>query len=215
MGSPSIKPTEELSAMPYSEYEKSVSDERAPSPKSSKKVLKDREIIRRNLTPEKAVELIDSGYVISLHRSLRDEVPLITLLFLSICITTAVSIYFPVTTDGFPTQVFGPLVIIALLFHRRWNAKYFLEKDGITLVKGILLIHLSRLKCDYEKVKVVEVQKNLLQRILNVGDVRISTALVNQPEMSLDGLSNPYFYAGIVKLRIKEIDLNKKDGGGK
>ena len=201
--------------MPYSEYEKSVSDERTPSLKTSKRVLKDSEIIRRNLTPEKTMEFLASGYVISLHRSLRDEVPLIALLILSISIMTLVTVYFPDTTESFPMQIFGPLTIIALLCHRRWNAKYFIEKDGITVVKGLLLINLSRLSYDYKKIKVVEVRKNILQRILNVGDVLVSTTHVRQPEISLEGLLNPYFYTGIIKLKIKEAEMPHEKEGGK
>lgn len=203
----------DMNKMKYGEYDAYVPDNRAPRFVPQSRILTDRDISLKNLNPDQINTYLDDGGIIKLHRSLRDEIPIILLLIISV-----VGIIFLTLSDqynfpgSFPAQIFVPLVIIALIFHRRLNATYYVDKDGISFVKGILTLYLSRVPIEYSKLRLVEVGKNIIQRMLKVGDLRISTQLIDPPEVSIWGIANPYFYAAIIRDRIRkaEEDGNRK-----
>lgn len=52
----------------------------------------------------------------------------------------------------------------------------------------------------------MDLGKNLLQRVLNVGDIRISVKLIDSPEMIMGGIGTPYYYASLLRLKTVEAE---------
>lgn len=197
----------DMDKVSYADYESEVGDGR--NPRFTEKILTDSDISSNNLSPESVGKLLTEGYVVKLHRSMRDEIPLLILLVLSIVTMVGISISLEGTIPTFPVQVFSPLVIVGIIVHRRYNATYFIESGGIAIVKGILTFNLSRMTLEYKKMRAIEVGKNLLERFLNVGDVRISTRLFDSPGIAFRGIANPYFYATVIRNHIHEVDESR------
>ncbi len=197
----------DMDTMEYSEFEEAASDLRHPGLIDNKRILTDREISRKNISPGMLAERMEEGYVIKLHRSFRDEIPLILLLVVvSVLVVWLTLEAAALDIGGFPAQFFLPLVIVTMILHRRFNSTYFIHKNGVAVVKGILKLYMIRFPLEYDKMRAVEVGKNLLQRLLNVGDIRISTQLIDQPEVVMYGIANPYFYGTLLRTSLSKFD---------
>ncbi len=56
----------------------------------------------------------------------------------------------------------------------------------------------------YENVKGVEVDQNIVERILDVGDVKVWTAISGTPEVVMEGVDNPNRVAAIIRKQLDE-----------
>ncbi len=197
----------DMDKMDYSQFESTVGDIRSPGFIEQAKVIRNSEIARRNISPARLAEYLAQGYVVKLHRSFRDELPLFILLAAVLGLIMWYWAAYPeIDAGGFPAELFLPLAIIGVILHRKYNSTYYIHQHGIAIVKGILKFYLVRLPLEYERMRAVEVGKNLLQRILNVGDIRISTQLIDQPEIIIQGIAIPYFYGTFLRTALTKFD---------
>ena len=131
-----------------------------------------------------------------MRRSIFADIPWFILLIISGCLS--LFLFFQDPTLG-ASAIFIPLVIAAALAHRYLDNKYLMGKDYSALVNGLLSLRQSTTRIIYDDMMSVEVTKSLYQRFLNIGDLRISTKLIDDPEVTFYGIHNPYFYRAIVE----------------
>lgn len=136
---------------------------------------------------------------ITLRRSYVDLIPLIILFLLSVILVAFISLSEPETTPRMPVQVFIPMALLAVIFHRKFNRYYIITREGVKMFRGLLGLNLSEQMVDVNRMKHVELKQNILQRILGVGDISISTVLIEEPEVRIRGIYQPYDLISLIK----------------
>ena len=66
----------------------------------------------------------------------------------------------------------------------------------------IIDIFMNDIRLDFENIRGVEVDQNLLQRILGVGDVLVGSSMHADVEMTMAGVRHPEKYREIIEKRI-------------
>jgi uncharacterized membrane protein YdbT with pleckstrin-like domain len=142
---------------------------------------------------------------IVIHRSWRSLLGRI-LLFLLLC-TAAIylSSYFPgsiitgslfdwgshTITLSLPLWWLLPFLSLTDMLVRIYDDRYVISHRGIEATIGILSLHQRKCFIRYEDVRSVETYQTLMARILNIGDVGISTAASGAVEVVLAGVGTP------------------------
>lgn len=105
--------------------------------------------------------------------------------------------------------VFAPIVFLPLYFKYR-TLRYHLDEEGISVSWGILFrreIHLA-----YRRIQDINVQRNLLERWLDIGTVQIQTASGSaEAEMTLVGIRD---YDAVRDFLYRRMRGLEPDGGG-
>ena len=90
-----------------------------------------------------------------------------------------------------PVLFLFPFSVFVLAAVRIYNVRYVIDARGIEARVGILSLkqHITRVR--YEDVRSVETDQTLLDRILNIGNLEVSTAATGMVEIVLQGIANP------------------------
>ncbi len=197
---------EALRDLTYSEIASKTSDDVATAGRAKK--LYPYMIAMQGMTPQDVVERLRGRYVLVLRRSWRGE----SLLIAAFIISVVISLLWNLQTFGEllygSSVLFLPATILAALLHRRFNRKCILSADALTVIQGLIGINLFRVRIPIDQIKALEMKRSVIQRILNVGDIQVSTIMFDQPQVDVQGLVNPLFYVGI--LRTINQDLNQE-----
>lgn len=86
------------------------------------------------------------------------------------------------------------LFLVLVIIHAIYNYKYVLSDDFILAMEGILSLQLLQTKVRYEDIKFVEVDKSILGRILDYGNVYIASAATSDIEITLRNISSPFLF---------------------
>jgi uncharacterized membrane protein YdbT with pleckstrin-like domain len=138
--------------------------------------------------------------------------------FLVLVLIGILSIYIldPTQPRGLPFEWFAPLAILGVIIHKKYNRKYVISNKGIAFKSGYLSLKLSEQALSFSKLRAVEVNRNLLQRILNLGDVGVDTILGDEPELFLRGIFKPAELAAVIDYFIaKKAEEASQSGGVK
>jgi len=84
--------------------------------------------------------------------------------------------------------------LVLVIIHAIYNYKYVLTDDFILAMEGILSLQLLQTKVRYEDIKFVEVDKSILGRILDYGNVYIASAATSDIEITLRNISSPFLF---------------------
>lgn len=105
--------------------------------------------------------------------------------------------------------IFAPIVFLPLYFRYR-TLRYHLDEEGISVSWGILFrreIHLT-----YRRIQDINVQRNILERWLDIGTVQIQTASgSSEAEMTLVGIRD---YEDVRDFLYRRMRGLEPDGGG-
>ena len=85
----------------------------------------------------------------------------------------------------------APLTVLMLAIVRLYDVRYQVDDMGIECRIGILSLHQHTVRVRYEDVRSVELEQTLLDRLLDIGDVYISTAANAGVEVVFSGVSAP------------------------
>lgn len=156
------------------------------------------------------------GKVLIYRRSFLDLIHWCFFFVLSVVIIIAIYIFIPGEPSGWPFEWFIPLSILTVIIHKKYNRKYVVSAHGISFQRGILSIRKKEQALSYAKFRSAELQQSILQRILNLGDLGITTILGDQPEIKLVGIFKPRELAAVIEFFIaKMVNSFPKEGGGK
>ena len=128
------------------------------------------------------------------------------LLFLFLCWTSIyLSHHFPATVlkgsifESDSSRVFLTLPLFWLLpafvlgtaLYRIYDVRYLMGDSGLEAQSGVLSLRLVKTKVRYEDILSVEVIQGLLDRILQVGILEVSTSATGGVEVILEGVASP------------------------
>lgn len=199
----------ELSEKSFSEIE-AVTSEVLVAGNRLDKIINEKIVLNKNFTPEQLTEKILEGSTLILKKSWINEIPLILILFLSIYMCSWLFTFSGLlfSLNDLIAIIFIPLAIFAALIHRIFNRRYYISSESVTITKGLLSPLTKRVPLALSKIKEVELTENIFQRVVNVGDLKFSTHLFDEPEISIIGIYNPGFYMVLLRIIMKNYRVN-------
>lgn len=202
-----------LGQLDYDTIAQEISDDNSTVVRAN--IITGAQVARRRFTPQQVVDKLHGKSVLVLRRSWWGELPRFLLLALAILF----SLYL-IASNGLAhiysivPIMFIPLTVISAIVHRRLNRKYTVNSDSVTIITGLISWRMTRISIPVARFKAIEVKKTIVQRILGVGDIQISTVMFDQPEVEMAGLNNPHFYMAVLKL-LHEDEVKKEEGDKK
>mgnify|MGYP006267484077 FL=1 len=140
---------------------------------------------------------------------------LLTLTFPSTIITGPLFDLFGVRINlSLPLAIFLPLGALSQGMYRIYNVKYALDPRGLEARHGVLSMSQVAVRIRYEDIRAIEVRQSVLDRLLDIGKVEISTAASSDTEIIMSGIAAPYHFRQVVQLeRDKRQSVSRKDRG--
>jgi len=108
-----------------------------------------------------------------------------------------------------------PMCAFFSALYRIYNVRYCIDARGIESRTGILALNQTITRIRFEDIRSIETQQSVLERILNVGLLEMSTAATAGVEMLLDGVDSPIALQKILQnerdARLRSATLEKED----
>lgn len=104
----------------------------------------------------------------------------------------------PGVSGNLPVEIFLPLAILAVIIHKKYNVRYALSDKGVSVKIGLISLKLHEQQISFNKLKAVEVKRDLFQRIFDIGDLGLSTVMIDNPEVMLVGVRRPAEIAAVI-----------------
>lgn len=90
-----------------------------------------------------------------------------------------------------PLLAFLPAMSLLSAVYRIYNVRYSIDPRGIESRVGILSLNQTTTRVRFEDIRGVEIDQTILERMLNIGSVQISTAATYTVEIIMDGVAAP------------------------
>jgi uncharacterized membrane protein YdbT with pleckstrin-like domain len=90
-----------------------------------------------------------------------------------------------------PLFWFLPFMTLMVTIVRIYDVRYAVDSRGIEAKTGILSMHQRITRVRYEDIRSIELEQTLLGRMLDIGDVEISTAATGAVEIVFQGIAAP------------------------
>lgn len=107
-------------------------------------------------------------------------------------------------TVALPLFALVPLILGAVAIRDLYDARYVIGADHVRAVSGLISFRKSDVRVEFEHIRGVEVDRSLWGRLVNVGDLRIGTAMAAEVEINIRDVQNPSVYRDIILARCKE-----------
>ena len=136
-------------------------------------------------------------------------------------VTAILSLYFSVTypasvqwislfrIGGFQVNIAIPLFALvpfalgALIIHQLYDCRYEIGDGYVRCTSGRLGFSKQDLRINMEHIRGIEIDRSLYGRIVNIGDLRIGSAMHEEVEIVMGGVFDPSHYRNIVTQRMK------------
>ncbi|MCA9200721.1 MAG: PH domain-containing protein [Planctomycetales bacterium] len=146
------------------------------------------------------------------YRSPLDLLIEITVLILLVPLMVYLSVRYPSTVESFelfeigdhpvsfalPLFALVPVTLLGYVVHKLYNRRYLIGPDHVRCVEGLLSLSKKDVRIDFEDLRGIEVDRSLIGRILNVGDVKIGSAMTAEVEVVFSGVFDPSKYRNMV-----------------
>ncbi|RME60629.1 MAG: PH domain-containing protein, partial [Candidatus Dadabacteria bacterium] len=108
--------------------------------------------------------------------------------------------------SSFPLPLMGLpfLAALTVLLHRKFDRQYVIGPDYVKEVHGLYSLKMRETILEFAKVHGVEIEKNLFQRLFNLGDIGVGSAMTGSTEIIMVGVRDPEKYAKIIEDRVKK-----------
>ncbi|MCI5066183.1 PH domain-containing protein [bacterium] len=90
-----------------------------------------------------------------------------------------------------PLFWFLPVITIGCAMYRIYNVRYTITERGVEREIGILAFQRRLIRVWFEDIRSLQTHQSLLQRMLGVGNLEISTAATGTVEIVLNGIAVP------------------------
>lgn len=152
---------------------------------------------------KKEEALSDSSVeVIVVRHSILNQIPILLSFIAVTVVCTFLTIRFPSTLQevvniggiDLKLPLFGifPLVVLGLLIHRISNERLVFHPGYLLFREGIVSWRETSSRIEYQWIREVNIKQNLLQKILNIGELRVCTVATQQTaEVTMPGVRNP------------------------
>jgi uncharacterized membrane protein YdbT with pleckstrin-like domain len=84
-----------------------------------------------------------------------------------------------------------PFTCLSLAIHKVYNVRYTVDNLGVEVKEGILSLRQVVTKIRYEDIRSVEIDQGVIDRMLDIGTLEISTASTSGIECVLEGVEAP------------------------
>ncbi len=140
----------------------------------------------------------------------------IILLVVALVAMVALSIRYPDFVAVIPLLGFGVgisiwaipvLVMLILIFGALYNRRYVLCDDYVLEARGRVWVKLFTTRIQYVHIKTLEVNKGILGRIFDYGDIILTTGLNDSSHEScieMQGIANPHQIKDLIHAKMVE-----------
>lgn len=90
-----------------------------------------------------------------------------------------------------PLWWFVPFLTLSSAILRIYNVRYCVDRQGVEAKVGILSFNQRITRVRYEDIRSIETEQTLLERMLDIGTVEISTAGTSAVEIIFEGVAYP------------------------
>ena len=84
-----------------------------------------------------------------------------------------------------------PMSALLYLIARMYDVWYVIDRQGIEAWTGILSLRQSITRLRHEDVRSIETDQTVMERLLDVGEVRVATAATDSVEVVFQGVASP------------------------
>lgn len=105
------------------------------------------------------------------------------------------------------------LIFLGKAAYTIYNSSFILTETGVEARSGNLGLTLYAPSVRYEDIRLVEPVQGLIERILNVGDVEIASAMTGGAEIIMHGVANPSAVAEFIESQIDRQRVVFQEGG--
>lgn len=169
-----------------------------------------------------AVKLAEEESIV-LYRSHLGELPAILLLIVSFVAMFFLSMQYPESIQRIPIQInpdlsfnlviplFGiiPIVIMGYLTHALCNFRYTIGPDFISETEGLVSSKKVDRRIEFDFIRGVEIERTLFGRIVNVGNLKIGSAMSSEIEICFQGIRDPSLWRDVVLLKMRKLELSQ------
>lgn len=90
-----------------------------------------------------------------------------------------------------PLFWFMPFLSLGGAIYNIYNVRYSISEKGLRSVAGILALNQHKIFVQFEDIRSVEIVQGIIERLLNIGRLEISTAASSGVEMTFTGVGAP------------------------
>jgi len=110
----------------------------------------------------------------------------------------------------FPILWLIPLYFCGRIFFRLYDQRYHIDARGVEAKVGLLSLQLRQPRLRFEDIRGVEPIQTISQRILNIGDLLIGSAMTEDVEIIMQGIADPVtvqkFLSGEIERRLESLN---------
>lgn len=107
---------------------------------------------------------------------------------------------------GIPGFGLLPFLSFTYLIHITYDNKYIIGPTYVRSISGILSLHKKDLRIEFKDIRSINIERNLYERIVNVGDLQIrSVTGTEESKVVFFGINDPSFYRDLLIGRIHEL----------
>lgn len=110
-----------------------------------------------------------------------------------------------------PLFALVPLILGVLAIRDLYDARYIIGADHVRAIDGIISFRKNDSRVEFEHIRGIEVDRSLWGRLVNVGELRIGTAMAAEVEIIIRGVQNPSLYRDIILTRCKRCSGSTSD----
>jgi hypothetical protein len=164
-------------------------------------------------TYNSGVYTIDGDNIV-VTQSLVNQLPRLSLVGITTLALLYLTFYYPHLTNfpiplsgwelQFPVLVFIPFVLVTVPLHNVFDARLILTPDYLLQVRGLASWRERSVRLEYSRIQEIEIEQTLLQRVLGVGDIKVTPIVVGMDEsvLHIHGIPKPHMLKDLLRSRI-------------
>ena len=96
------------------------------------------------------------------------------------------------------------------MMYRRFRVLLIVKPDEIALEDGLIGRHSTEIST--KNIRTIQVKQNVIQRILNVGDILVASAGTDSYEISIYNMYAPQDVRNLMQVHERAVDASEDDG---
>ena len=113
-----------------------------------------------------------------------------------------------------PILVLVPGFLLGKVLMKMFDARYIVDARGVEAQIGLVSLKLRQPRLRFEDIRGVEPEQTIWQRILNIGDVAIGSAMTDGVEILMQGVGDPRAVQLLVSSEMEKRLRSITSGGG-
>ncbi len=112
-----------------------------------------------------------------------------------------------------PILVLVPGFFLSKILIHIYNSVYIIDESGIEAQVGLVSFNLRQPRLRWEDIRGIEPSQNIWERLVNIGTVKIGSAMTQEAEIVMEGIANPRAVQLLVNSeRAKRLEEMKQSG---